>query len=74
MTFKEDHLSNRLGLGTIPTYHMSCHMNLMFFSFFSKVDVKGIEGGSGPFEGLDPVVSWGASTSVLGCDIEVRKN
>ncbi|GFH52483.1 hypothetical protein CTEN210_08959 [Chaetoceros tenuissimus] len=35
-----------------------------------SVDVKGIESGSGPFEGLDPVVSWGASTSVLGCDIE----
>lgn len=43
------------------------------FFFLSKVDVKGIEGGSGPFEGLDPVVSWGASTSVLGCDIEVRR-
>jgi len=35
------------------------------------VDLKGRQGGTtGPFEGLDPIVSWGASASALGCHFE----
>jgi hypothetical protein len=36
------------------------------------MDLQGIAGTSGPFEGLDPIVSWATSASALGCNFEVR--
>lgn len=42
-----------------------------------QIDLHGIQDVGddtvGPFEGLDPIVSWGASASALGVDFEVRK-
>jgi len=35
-----------------------------------SVDLQGLDGSSGPFEGLDPEISWSASTSAAGCDFE----
>lgn len=34
------------------------------------VNLKGLQGDAGPFEGLDPVASWSASTARLGCNFE----
>lgn len=34
------------------------------------MDLQGIAGTSGPFEGLDPIVSWAISASALGCNFE----
>mmetsp|Transcript_2426 Transcript_2426/g.3664 ORF Transcript_2426/g.3664 Transcript_2426/m.3664 type:complete len:266 (-) Transcript_2426:753-1550(-) len=35
------------------------------------IDLKGLQDGSScPFEGLDPEMSWSASTSCSGCDLE----
>ena len=41
-------------------------------NFDKQVDLQGLDGSSGPFEGLDPEISWSASASAGGCDFEVR--